>query len=65
MWILVALVFKYFLYVTMLRIYRLSKNFVCTGLKIRRTKGKLKMAAEGAQKLLEVCKHIVKNEGTV
>lgn len=34
-----------------------------TGLKVRRTKGRLRMAAEGAQKLLEACKHIVKNEG--
>lgn len=33
-----------------------------SGLKIRRIKGRPKMAAEGAQKLLEACKSIVKNE---
>lgn len=33
-----------------------------SGLKIRRAKGRLRMAAEGAQKLLEACKSIVKNE---
>lgn len=29
------------------------------GIKQRRRKGKLKMAAEGAQKLLDICKEIV------
>ncbi|XP_046987293.1 guanine nucleotide-binding protein-like 1 [Schistocerca americana] len=33
-----------------------------TGLQTRRRRGKLRMAAEGAQKLLEACKDIVKDE---
>lgn len=37
--------------------------FVCIGLQQRRRKGRLRMAAEGAQKLLEACKDIVKDEG--
>jgi len=35
------------------------------GLQIRRRRGKLRMAAEGAKMLLEACKSIVNNEGSI
>ena len=34
-----------------------------TGMIIRRRKGKIRMSAEGAQKLLDACKEIVKDNG--
>lgn len=34
-----------------------------SGLQVRRRRGKMRMAAEGAQKLLEACKTIVKDQG--
>ncbi|XP_071452354.1 guanine nucleotide-binding protein-like 1 [Hetaerina americana] len=42
--------------------YNLYGNQSKTGLKSQRRRGKMKMAAEGAQKLLECCEEIVKGE---
>lgn len=48
------------LYFTSFPAYNLRRNTACgENLKTRRRKGKLKMAAEGAQKLMETCRDIV------
>ncbi|XP_063244876.1 guanine nucleotide-binding protein-like 1 [Bacillus rossius redtenbacheri] len=42
--------------------YNLRGNHISkSGLQVRRRKGKLRMAAEGARKLLEACKHLVQD----